>query len=328
MKLIEKIKFSLLLYFSFRRIYKYNTKATKELNKYYWIDGNSFNIIKSKWRVENGIPLGLYTHSLDAPLVKRVNITGMCEYAFALAELDREDEQHIIVDFIEQHIHTEKHEETVFSYWDLGFSFDANCYFVDGMGQGQMLSLLTRYSINFPNQSRSELIQKISNSYLIDLEHAKGFVLSKEDDVIFEEYSRPLPCKHVLNGWIYAITGLYDYILFAEITKLRDESLEAKKKLLAKSLDTLARHLPNYDLGYWSTYQQPPSASNITSMHYQVIHIAQLRALFEMTGRRIFLKKSNKFLYQYLNPFYRVMALFSKAIIANLLKHGRLYRKQ
>jgi hypothetical protein len=328
MKFFEKIRFSLLLYFSFSRIYKFNKRATKSLNKFYWIDGNSFNIIHNKWKVENGIPLGLYTHSLDEPLIKRVNITGMCEYCFALAELGREAEQQIIIDFIDHNIHTESHQGISYSYWEMGFSHDAKCYFVDGMGQGQLLSILTRYSLNCPSKAKTDLILRISNSFLLDLQHPKGFVLKSDDLVIFEEYSRPLPCKHVLNGWIYAITGLYDYILFAEITNLTDVYIEEKKLLLINSLSTLEQLLTKYDLGYWSTYQQPKSAINIASIHYQVVHIAQLKALHFMTGNETFLKQSNRFLFQYLNPFYRIIALFNKVIIANFLKHGRLYRKQ
>src|SRR5689334_19336668 len=137
MTLAEKIRFSFLIYFSYSRHYRLNRKATLDLNKYYWLDGNSYNIIHSKWRVENGIPLGLYTHGLDAPLVQRVNITGMCEYGFALAELDREEELHLIAEFIDKNICRASDGSLQYAHWPMAFFHEENSYFIDGMGQGQ-----------------------------------------------------------------------------------------------------------------------------------------------------------------------------------------------
>lgn len=87
------------------------------------------------------------------------------------------------------------------------------------------------------------------------------------DVLILEEYPTD-PQNAVLNGWIFSLYGLYDYLLAVDSTPLR-EALDA-------TVNTLARRLPQYDAGYWSCYDE---TGNIASPFYHDLHIVQLEAL-------------------------------------------------
>jgi hypothetical protein len=72
----------------------------------------------------------------------------------------------------------------------------------------------------------------------------------------------------ILNGWIFALFGLYDFSLaFNDKNAL---------ELFRLSLDTLKKHLQDYDTGYWSYYD---IRGHLASPFYHDLHIHQLTAL-------------------------------------------------
>ncbi len=86
----------------------------------------------------------------------------------------------------------------------------------------------------------------------------------------------------MLNGWIFAWMGLRE---FADV-------FEDKKaaNLAAESLASLVAALPRYDTGYWSRYCLFPRfpGAFLANRFYQLLHIAQLRAMFDLTGEPAF----------------------------------------
>ena len=101
-----------------------------------------------------------------------------------------------------------------------------------------------------------------------------------------------MPPNHILNGYIFAIWGIWDYYL-----------ISGKPELIQTwniCLDTLKKSLPEYDLGYWSFYDMK---GTITSYYYHTVHIIQMKALYQMTGDDIFIEYSKKWDRQ-LNSFY------------------------
>ena len=72
----------------------------------------------------------------------------------------------------------------------------------------------------------------------------------------------------VLNGWIFGLFGLYDFLLVEESQEIQ-ETLEA-------NLNALVAYLPQYDAGFWSLYD---ASGALASPFYHRLHIAQLRAL-------------------------------------------------
>jgi hypothetical protein len=156
------------------------------------------------------------------------------------------------------------------------------------MTQGQALSVLSR-AVKLTDDSRfQQAAKKAFNLFLIGAE--KGGVTCFDADAVFleEAPSQPAypeacpsgrPRNTVLNGWIFALFGLYDYNLAADEAPVGE--------LFERSIDTLARHLAGYDSGYWSYYD---SQKRISSHFYHSLHISQLEALSLISEKRIFEK--------------------------------------
>jgi len=167
------------------------------------------------------------------------------------------------------------------------------------MTQGQGLSVLSR-ALKLTDDSRfQQAAEKAFSLFLIGAE--KGGVTCFDADAVFLEeapsqpaYLEPAcpksrtagracpsgrPRNTVLNGWIFALFGLYDYKLATDEAKVAE--------LFERSLDTLAQHLAGYDSGYWSYYD---SQKRISSHFYHSLHISQLEALSLISENRIFEK--------------------------------------
>lgn len=87
----------------------------------------------------------------------------------------------------------------------------------------------------------------------------EGFLL---EEVPADDY------KAILNGWVFALFGLYDYLLVEDSSEVR--------QMLKKSLGALVAYLPSYSAGYWSYYDL---SGHLASPFYHRLHIAQLEAL-------------------------------------------------
>jgi heparosan-N-sulfate-glucuronate 5-epimerase len=82
--------------------------------------------------------------------------------------------------------------------------------------------------------------------------------------------------RHVLNGCLYALVGLLDYVRAAG-PEAREED-----RLLARLLDSVGRNLDSWDLNGWSVYDFPsgPGARrNLNTMTYQRLQVVFLRYL-------------------------------------------------
>ena len=102
--------------------------------------------------------------------------------------------------------------------------------------------------------------------------HADG------EDFWLEEYPMDPP-SHVLNGYIYSLWGVLDW---ARVTGDATAWLWWRQ-----GVETLKRHLPEYDCGYWSVYDL--RYRELTSIYYQNnIHVPQMQAMYALTGEALF----------------------------------------
>ena len=85
--------------------------------------------------------------------------------------------------------------------------------------------------------------------------------------LVLEEFVQNPP-NTILNGWIFALYGLYDFLLMEEEWALR--------QALDNTVQTLIALLPGYNAGFWSWYD---TRHTICTPFYHALHIAQLRAL-------------------------------------------------
>lgn len=85
---------------------------------------------------------------------------------------------------------------------------------------------------------------------------------------LFLEEAPSHPRSSILNGWIFALFGMYDFWL-----AFKDENA---RELCGRSFTTLKLHLNDYDTGYWSYYDVQ---GHLSSPFYHELHIHQLNAL-------------------------------------------------
>ncbi len=167
------------------------------------------------------------------------------------------------------------------------------------MSQGEGASLLIRAYARTGKQEYLDAAHKAIDFMLLPIEDG-GTAKYEKDDVVLTEYTH-LPI--VMNGWIFAWWGLYDYVLATNDGNY--------KKILDKSCETLEKHLPLFKAAYWSKYDE---AGMMASPFYHNLHIAQMQAMFELTGRDIFKQYATRWEKQQKNPFCKAIAFVKKAV--------------
>ena len=169
---------------------------------------------------------------------------------------------------------------------------------LSALSQGQALSVLVRAYLQTNNELYREAGQKALGVFNCPV--AEGGVLAKWQGLdYFEEYPSQTP-SFVLNGFIFALWGLWEFYLISN-------SAEAKRCYEA-GLKTLECSLKEYQVPYlnWSKYDLYPfKVADIASVFYHKLHIQQLRAMALLTGIEMFnqqaeiWEKGNKSLVRY-----------------------------
>lgn len=179
------------------------------------------------------------------------------------------------------------------------FEYENPEYPYSSMAQGEGISLLIRAYIAIEEDKYIIAARKAKEFMLLPIDKG-GTTLYEGESVYFYECPRePL----ILNGWIFSIWGLYDYWKFTKDSTSKD--------VLDMTLDTLERDLPSYDLGYWSKYEDK---KRIASPFYHKLHIAQLRVMYDLTGRDIYKIYANRWNDFSNNWVYSKIAFIRKAI--------------
>lgn len=174
-----------------------------------------------------------------------------------------------------------------------------------GLAQGQGVSLLIRAAIETGETQYDSAIHSAFESFTLDTEKGGVMVRDKEGDLWIEEYIVNPP-SHILNGFIWALWGVFDYCKW---------SGSSDSKIIFQECErTISKNLSRYDTGSWSMYElsdsNPPM---LTSPYYHQLHVTQLRILHRMTSNTGFLDMANRWERFLRNPFYRGYALARKA---------------
>ena len=143
------------------------------------------------------------------------------------------------------------------------------------MAQGEAMSVLSR-AAKLTGDTRYQIGAEKAFGLLLSSVKDGGVTHFEGEDVFLEEIPSE-PRNTILNGWIFSLFGLYDYTLLFDHRGMSD--------MFEKSLNTLVRHLPSYDCGYWSYYD---SARLMSSPFYHSLHISQLEALVLASGHPLF----------------------------------------
>lgn len=183
-----------------------------------------------------------------------------------------------------------------YRYYVTGQDFEPP--WLSGLSQGQALSVYARaYNLTKDEKYLNEgakafevLIKPIEDGGTLG--NLSYLDPELKDYITFEEY--PLsPNTYTLNGFIFAMLGVYDWWQLglddSELAKEYFEETEKTLKLILKYYD--GGGFPTYDLAYIN-YQSQPNY-NIT---YHIIHIGLMHAMYEITGDEYYSETKEKWI--------------------------------
>ena len=183
----------------------------------------------------------------------------------------------LIADWLRDHLEPNAHGLAVWHHhfnWEYRDTLKAPWY--SALAQGQGISVLVRAWKESGEARYLEAAQRAMESFRKSV--TEGGVAFTDDvgDLWFEEYIVSPP-THILNGFIWATWGVYDYFLATKEKFAQD--------LFARAVQTMLHNLDHFDLGFWSLYEQsgtrlPMVASNF----YHRLHIVQLRIMHRLSG--------------------------------------------
>ena len=154
------------------------------------------------------------------------------------------------------------------------------------LAQGQGISVLVRAHKQSGDPRYLDAAQQALASFFKPVAEGGVTFTDEQGDIWFEEYIVSPP-THILNGFIWAAWGIYDYFLAT-----RDHSTQ---DLFARAAGTLTRNLDRYDLGFWSLYEQSGTRlPMVASPFYHQLHVVQLRAMHRLTGEETFARVADR----------------------------------
>jgi len=158
--------------------------------------------------------------------------------------------------------------------WEYRDTLKAPWY--SGLAQGQGVSLLLRAHA----RAGDEKYQRAADKAFVALTRpiVEGGVLfeDEEKNLWIEEYLVDPP-THILNGFMWALWGVFDYWL------ARSDAVA--REIFDRGVETLVQNLTRFDTGYWSLYEQSGTRSKmLASPFYHQLHAVQLRVMSKLTG--------------------------------------------
>jgi hypothetical protein len=180
-------------------------------------------------------------------------------------------------------------DETNMSVWYFNYPLAAHgCRppWKSAMTQGLILSLLLRIHYLTNDERYTRLAERVANS-LKTPTYEGGFLYIDDDgDYWYQEYMGS--CGYVLNGFIFALWGVYDYYLYRNDKEYRT--------IFDGCVDTLRNKLEKYEwrigISRWTVYDL--KGGNPVDLSYQKLHISLLRDLYLITKEKFLLVYANR----------------------------------
>jgi heparosan-N-sulfate-glucuronate 5-epimerase len=140
------------------------------------------------------------------------------------------------------------------------------------MAQGQVASVFVRQHLRttddvWADRARGAIRPLLYDSELVSQTPAGRILQEAPTD----------PPSHILNGWIYALWGLWDAAVGLQDTEAAGE--------FAAGVAALRAMLPAYDVGWWTRYSLYPHLfKDLAKPFYHRIHVLQLEVTARATG--------------------------------------------
>ena len=183
-------------------------------------------------------------------------------------------------------------EENSFGLWVWNHHFDweyrtpLKAPWYSALAQGQGISLLVRAYQETRTAKYLDAARRAFATFLKSPSEGGVTLTDAQGYVWFEEYLVSPP-THILNGFIWAAWGVYDYFLATRSS--------AAQQVFESAVHTLRSNLNRYDLGFWSLYEQSGTLlPMIASPFYHRLHIVQLCVMHRLTGEVIFAEYADK----------------------------------
>jgi hypothetical protein len=197
--------------------------------------------------------------------------------------------------------------------WNHNFDFEyrtpLKAPWYSALAQGQGISVLVRAYEETNRPFYLEAANRAFESFKIGVDQGGVTCVDEEGNTWFEEYIVNPP-THILNGFIWAMWGVYDYFLAT--------GSEVAQQLFRQATETLTGNLSRYDTGFWSLYDQSNTwLKMVASPFYHSLHIVQLRILYQLTGKSIFQQYAEKW-EEYRRSSLRRAAAFLQKVIFKL----------
>jgi len=175
-----------------------------------------------------------------------------------------------------------------------------------GLAQGQGISLLVRAAQETGDSAYIHAAERAFEPMLRDVDNGGVLFRDHNDDWWIEEYIVSPP-THILNGFLWALWGIWDYYLATQNSSARD--------LFNRCIGTIVRNLPRYDCGFWSLYEQSGTRMKMmASPFYHRLHICQLQATYAITGEETFHRYAERWQRYCDNSLHRHRALAYKSV--------------
>lgn len=182
------------------------------------------------------------------------------------------------------------------------YSYNIKSPWVSAMAQGQGISLLLRAYQLKEDEKYLQLAIYAGEAFFYELKDGGVAFIDDEGNIWLEEYPS-IPVSHVLNGFIWAIFGVYDLY---KVTNDKKYS-----QLFDQCIKTISKNISFYNVNGWSKYDL--IRSDLSSLEYHLTHIAQLQVLKSILN--------NSFFDKYLDLWIKSV----KDKNLNLLKISKIY---
>lgn len=174
------------------------------------------------------------------------------------------------------------------------------------LAQGAGISLLLRIHLATKEEKYLKTAKEAFEAMTVEMTDGGVKFFDENKNIWLEEYII-FPPTHILNGFIWALWGVWDYYL---VTRKR-----AARDLFDACVETLKKNINKYDTGFWSLYDLSKQfLKMLASPFYHKLHIVQLEVMSELTSEAIFNFYARKWREYQNNKFYQYLALVYKAI--------------
>ena len=228
------------------------------------------------------------------------------------ADPSRRQKFFLIADWLSAHLEQNARGLAVWNHhfnWEYRDTLKAPWY--SALAQGQGISMLVRAHKESGDVRYLDAATRALAVFTRPVDSGGVAFTDDHGDLWFEEYIVSPP-THILNGFIWASWGVYDYFLATKDSSAKDGPA---RELFTRGVQTLVRNLDRYDLGFWSLYEQSGTRlPMVASPFYHQLHIVQLRIMHRLTGETVFARVADRWEDYSRSRVNRTRALVSKSV--------------